>query len=86
MRQKLKYQIDFVRGDFFSDPPICLINLYYLSESSDCMVKTKEANVCKEDDRYRTASGACNNLRNTALGEAGVAMGRLAPPAYDDGG
>ena len=50
------------------------------------MVKTKEANVCKEDDRYRTASGACNNLRNTALGEAGVAMRRLAPPAYEDGG
>ena len=50
------------------------------------MVKTKKANVCTGDDRYRTASGACNNLGNTAWGEAGQAMRRLAAPVYADGG
>ena len=56
------------------------------SESSDCMVKTKEAIVCNEDDIYRTAGGSCNNLRDPTLGEAKTAMRRLADPVYEDGG
>jgi len=51
----------------------------------DCFIPTRVRDSCDRDARYRSISGACNNLRNKAWGSAGVELVRLLPPDYEDG-
>ena len=44
-----------------------------------------DAASCLDDDKYRTVDGRCNNIREPSFGATGIAMRRLAPPAYADG-
>jgi len=39
---------------------------------------------CRPEDRYRSISGACNNLENPEWGTAGRQLVRILPPDYED--
>ena len=49
----------------------------------DEMLRPKS--LCDVTYLYRTITGDCNNLQETSRGAAGIAMRRIAPPAYSDG-
>ena len=49
----------------------------------DCFIPPRVRENCDHYNRYRSSSGACNNLKNKAWGSAGVELVRLLPPDYE---
>lgn len=52
------------------------------SENTSCRIRSERP--CPPS-KYRTPSGACNNVRHPAWGARGSPFLRLLPPAYSDG-
>lgn len=40
--------------------------------------------TCNRNDRYRTADGSCNNIRNPLWGASITTQARFLPPVYGD--
>jgi len=51
----------------------------------NCFLPPQPLAGCSANDRYRSMSGACNNLDNPLWGVAGAQLVRLLPPDYSDG-
>ena len=49
----------------------------------DCFIPTRVRNSCDKNARYRSISGACNNLKNREWGAAGIELVRMIPPDYE---
>lgn len=53
-----------------------------LDEWSHC--QEKKSKRCKEDERFRSLDGTCNNLHSPLSGSTTQPFRRILPPVYDD--
>ena len=60
---------------------ITIKNLIFLA--SDCVLIPRVSGNCDKDERYRTISGVCNNLRHPEWGSVSQELNRILPPAYE---
>jgi len=53
--------------------------------ASDCRLIPRVSGNCDNDERYRSISGVCNNIRHPEWGSINQELNRILPPQYKDG-
>ena len=54
----------------------------FSSATSDCRLIPRVSGNCDNDERYRSISGVCNNIRHPEWGSINQELNRILPPAY----